>query len=388
MARTSAAGTAGFAATGSWWDGCCRSCPAPASAGSRNPLSALSQWKLFDNLRRSLVPAGLTCCCCSAGRCSRMPGCGRWSVIAILLLPSASAFILDLLRKPDEVLLRQHLAATARRGRPARRSNGADARLPPLRGDGQPRCDRPHRVADARHASTASRMESVRRRRTRSSPLRRHDRAAPHLQRRSSRCGSLRSSPPLQRSCWRYPRPSALAEAAPILFLWFVSPGHRMVDQPAARSPRSATDDGPDALPPKARAKDMGVLRDLRRSGRPMASAGQLPGTSGRQRRAPHIADEHGTCAAGESDGLRFRLHPGRTTHPAHGECDEHDEDHGTARGPLLQLVRHAVAEAAAAALCLGGGQREPRGPSDDVAAGTSRARRRQDPGCDDGSKA
>ncbi len=34
--------------------------PGPAADGWSNPLSALSRWKLFDNLRRSLVPAALT----------------------------------------------------------------------------------------------------------------------------------------------------------------------------------------------------------------------------------------------------------------------------------------------------------------------------------------
>ena len=87
------------------------------------------------------------------------------------------------------------------RGGPARRANGADARLPPVRGGGQPRRDRAHRVADARHASTAARMESVGRRRTRSPPRRRRDLPAPHSRRRSGRCGSPRSSPRPPRSC-------------------------------------------------------------------------------------------------------------------------------------------------------------------------------------------
>ena len=30
------------------------------AASARNPLSTLSRWKIFDNLRRSLVPAALT----------------------------------------------------------------------------------------------------------------------------------------------------------------------------------------------------------------------------------------------------------------------------------------------------------------------------------------
>ena len=41
--------------------GCCRACRVPsARPPERNPLSALSRWKIFDNLRRSLVPPALT----------------------------------------------------------------------------------------------------------------------------------------------------------------------------------------------------------------------------------------------------------------------------------------------------------------------------------------
>ena len=255
--------------------------PGPGKRRLSNPLSALSQWKLFDNLRRSLVPAALTLLLLLGW--TVLPHAWLWTlvVIAILLLPSASAFVLDLLRKPDEVLLRQHLAATAQRGRPARRANGADARLPAVRGDGQPRRDRAHRVADARYASTAARMESVGRRRARSSPLRRRDQPL-----RTCRVDQVDVDRPGHRRGGGDPVGGirsvriggGRADTSPVVRL----ARHRMVDQPAARAPRSAADDGPDALPAQARAKDLGVLRDLRRSGRPLASAGQLPGASGR----------------------------------------------------------------------------------------------------------
>ncbi len=82
----------------------------PGAPRERNPLSLLSQWKLLDNLRRSLVPAALTLLL--------LLGWTLWSapfwtlaVIAILLLPALCAALLDLCRKPDEVLWRQHLAA-------------------------------------------------------------------------------------------------------------------------------------------------------------------------------------------------------------------------------------------------------------------------------------
>ena len=60
---------------------------------------------------------------------------------------------MDLLRKPDEVLARQHLAASAAdAGRQAAQTRHRD-RVPALRGVRQPRRHRAHRLAHARHAS-------------------------------------------------------------------------------------------------------------------------------------------------------------------------------------------------------------------------------------------
>ena len=86
--------------------------PGPDKRRLRTPLSVLSQWKLLDNLRRSLVPAALTLLLLLGWTVLPHPWLWTSAVIAILLLPCASAFIQDLLRKPDEVLLRQHLNAT------------------------------------------------------------------------------------------------------------------------------------------------------------------------------------------------------------------------------------------------------------------------------------
>ena len=87
--------------------------PGPAGRRVRNPLSALSWWKLFDNLRRSLVPVVLTLLLLLGW--TVLPHAWLWTlvVIAILLLPAACAFIVDLGRKPEEVLPLQHVAATA-----------------------------------------------------------------------------------------------------------------------------------------------------------------------------------------------------------------------------------------------------------------------------------
>jgi cellobiose phosphorylase len=87
--------------------------PGPGARRQKNPLSWLSQWKLFDNLRRSLVPAALTLLL--------LLGWTDWSsawfwtlaVIGVILIPSLMAATLEMFQKPVDVLLGQHLAAVA-----------------------------------------------------------------------------------------------------------------------------------------------------------------------------------------------------------------------------------------------------------------------------------
>ena len=81
----------------------------------RNPLSALSQWKLLDNLRRSLVPAALMLILL-LGWTLLSSSAWLWTVavIGVIVLPALCATIVELLRKPDEVLLKQHLTAVGR----------------------------------------------------------------------------------------------------------------------------------------------------------------------------------------------------------------------------------------------------------------------------------
>jgi cyclic beta-1,2-glucan glucanotransferase len=90
---------------------------ADSDAGrQQNPLSALSQWKIFDNLRRSLVPASLTLLLLLGWTILSPAWFWTLVVIGIILIPPLIALILDLLRKPDDVLLGQHLAAALRSG--------------------------------------------------------------------------------------------------------------------------------------------------------------------------------------------------------------------------------------------------------------------------------
>ena len=86
--------------------------PGAGRARLDNPLSALSRWKIFDNLRRSLVPAALTSLFLLAWTQPSSVWLWTLSALAIVLLPPVLAALLDLLRKPDDVRFSQHLTAT------------------------------------------------------------------------------------------------------------------------------------------------------------------------------------------------------------------------------------------------------------------------------------
>ena len=80
----------------------------------KNPLSLLSRWKLFDNLRRSLVPAGLTLLLLLGWMVFASPLFWTLSVLGIIFIPSLLSSVLDLLKKPDDLLFVQHLAVVGR----------------------------------------------------------------------------------------------------------------------------------------------------------------------------------------------------------------------------------------------------------------------------------
>ena len=88
-----------------------------ATGRQRNPLSALSQWKIFDNLRRSLVPAALTLLLLLGWTLLSPAWFWTLVVIGITLIPPLIASTLDLFRKPDDLRLGQHLAAAVRSAR-------------------------------------------------------------------------------------------------------------------------------------------------------------------------------------------------------------------------------------------------------------------------------
>jgi cellobiose phosphorylase len=79
-----------------------------------NPLSALSRWKIFDNLRRSLVPLALLLLL--FGTWAAMPQLGwngPWIVLAIIAAPTLLSALSDILHKPKELPFGMHLGSLA-----------------------------------------------------------------------------------------------------------------------------------------------------------------------------------------------------------------------------------------------------------------------------------
>jgi len=190
---------------------------APGLGGTRrkNPISGLSRWKIFDNLRRSLVAAALTLLLLLGWTVLSSPLSWTLAVIAIIAIPPAMASFLDLFDKPADVRLRQHSSAAMRSaGRHAGQIAFAIACLP----------YEAFFCLDA-IVRTCWRMWITHRRLLEWNPSNNADR-----QSRTDLIASWRSmwiAPALASAAGIYltvSNPAALAVAGPILGLWFASP--------------------------------------------------------------------------------------------------------------------------------------------------------------------
>lgn len=181
---------------------------------SANPLTALSQWKLLDNLRRSLVPAALLAVLAFGWGLFATPAIWLAAVLLALALPSFLAALLDILSKPPEVLLKPHLLISLRSLR--RRCEQLLLQLATL----------PHEAAYSLGAivHTCWRMLVSRRHLLQWTPSDQANR------RRNSSMEwliTMSAGPLLALSSGMllgYYRPDALLLAAPLLLLWLFSP--------------------------------------------------------------------------------------------------------------------------------------------------------------------
>ena len=222
----------------------------PGAEGRRiaNPLSALSWWKIFDNLRRSLVPIALLFFllgiwllvpglggsgACSSSRSSRFQDCYQ--------------SLAELMRKPEQLPWLMHLrgvGVSAPRARP----DLTHAGVPALRCLHQSDCHRADAVPHDGHAQTASGMAHIERCGAHgahgSRRLLRHDvdRTIGRSGRRNSpgrdAAGTIAGGPAVPRSLAR----GAL---------------DRVVDQPADRAAGARTDHGAIDLSATHRPQDL-----------------------------------------------------------------------------------------------------------------------------------
>lgn len=80
----------------------------------KNPLTLLSKWKIFDNLRRSLVPLAYVLLLLYGWLISGSPLYWTFALLLVIFLPAILNFAWQLIRKPPDVLFTPHLTYTAR----------------------------------------------------------------------------------------------------------------------------------------------------------------------------------------------------------------------------------------------------------------------------------
>ena len=84
--------------------------PAADHGFKRNALSALSRWKIFDNLRRSLTPVAFAFLLIAGWTVLDAPWFWTLAVSAIIFIPSFISSIWNTMRKPKEVAIKQHIS--------------------------------------------------------------------------------------------------------------------------------------------------------------------------------------------------------------------------------------------------------------------------------------
>jgi cyclic beta-1,2-glucan synthetase len=184
----------------------------PGASGPRvNPLSDLSRWKIFDNLRRSLAPAAMTVLLLLAWGMLARPWLWTLAVIAVIAIPPLLTSLLEVFQRSRDILWSHHLAAAARSA--MRRFTRALFTLTCL----------PYEAAYSLDAilRTLWRMAVTRRHLLEWSVSRDHRRDFSGSVRRMWIGPVIAVTAGLSLGAMR---PAALIAAAPVLALWFVSP--------------------------------------------------------------------------------------------------------------------------------------------------------------------
>jgi cyclic beta-1,2-glucan synthetase len=189
--------------------------PGPDGRSTKNPLSVLSRWKLLDNLRRSVAPAGLFGLLLVSWAALSPVWGWTLAIVGCLLLPALVASLPGLMRRPDDVPLAMHLeAGVLSLGRQLIQTVVVLACLP-------------YEVFFSLDAAlrTIARLLVTRRRLLEWTPF--GDRAHKASHSLAGAWTRMWVAPAVAFAaalCLWMARPSSLASAGPILILWFAAP--------------------------------------------------------------------------------------------------------------------------------------------------------------------
>ena len=329
-----------------------------------NPLPAVERWKIFDNLRRSLVPPALILLLILGWTVA--PGTAWvWTVAALVVLFQPALLLvftglLNLVRgfSPGVQLreVRSELPATLGQVLLTTTFLADQARLM-LDAIGRTLyrlfVSRQHLLEWETAASTERRMGT-----------------------------SFRD---FLLNMWQAPalsvfvglvvllmHPSSLLLGGPLLALWFISPWVAFLvsrSRLAVESPLTALE----RSDLRRITQNLGFLRDLRRCSRSLAAARQLSGKSQGRGRSPNLTHQHGLAPAVESRRPRPGVPQFDTAYRPAGKFLRHVRSTRTLSRPFPQLVRHRIAQTAPARIRLQRGQRQSHGLLANSEAGTSR---------------
>ncbi|MDZ4667424.1 MAG: glucoamylase family protein [bacterium] len=80
----------------------------------KNSITAISRWKIFDNLRRSLVPIALLLILILSWTLLHSSLFWTLFILGVFVLPSLSILAWDIIKKPEEISLAQHFKSVLR----------------------------------------------------------------------------------------------------------------------------------------------------------------------------------------------------------------------------------------------------------------------------------
>lgn len=202
---------------------------APTATGgyTRNRLAALARWKLFDNLRRSLEPGALLGMLLWGWLASGRPGLWTLAALGLISTHAILCTLLQMLRKPLDVPVTQHLSTALRGGALHFARAGLSLAWLPFEA---------YYSMDA-ILRTLWRMLVSKRRLLQWSPSREVERSS--VNRLGSLYRTMWSAPALAIGVGLcvLPSPGTLALAAPLLLLWLAGPALAWwISRPSARA--------------------------------------------------------------------------------------------------------------------------------------------------------